>query len=554
MNMILVILVKPILFRENIACFHFFLYLAIVKDVYLKKSANTMLKSESLIHLINNLTKQEKKEFSLYISNKPEKDYIFLFRLIDDKKVSDPEELKMSFLAAKPTSSFNTVVIYLFDLLIDILTRLRTEQDSYYLLFNELLHARVLYEKSMYQECFQVLKKVKEKAVYYENHFALLVAQRLELNYLLTLDFEDMDEQKLLNKQYKMNNTLKSIRQLNEHSSLYELLKYRMINRGASRSLEETQKLDDLVTSEISIVASAGVENFEIKKNHQLFQANYFITVGDYKAAFNSFVELNKLFEENSHLWNNPPVYYLMTVEGMLESLRIMHNYEGMNYFIQKLAKLSSPSSSFQLNVMYVIFIYRLFSFIDAGDFDKAGIWIAEHQTSLIDKMLLLKEQQQAEMSLYIALIHLGNGEYRKARKRLSATIGRGHLYSLPLFRTIRIVNVMIHYELGDVDYIQSEIRSIKREMSKNKGYNLKVESFLLKFLNYSFADTNRKKRAEIWERMAEEVHALYADKYETQILRKFDFVAWVEAKIFEVPLSDILKREHASKSKWQHR
>ena len=554
MNMILVILVKPILFRENIACFHFFLYLAIVKDVYLKKSANTMLKSESLIHLINNLTKQEKKEFSLYISNKPEKDYIFLFRLIDDKKVSDPEELKMSFLAAKPTSSFNTVVIYLFDLLIDILTRLRTEQDSYYLLFNELLHARVLYEKSMYQECFQVLKKVKEKAVYYENHFALLVAQRLELNYLLTLDFEDMDEQKLLNKQYKMNNTLKSIRQLNEQSSLYELLKYRMINRGASRSLEETQKLDDLVTSEISIVASAGVENFEIKKNHQLFQANYFITVGDYKAAFNSFVELNKLFEENSHLWNNPPVYYLMTVEGMLESLRIMHNYEGMNYFIEKLTKLSSPSSSFQLNVMYVIFIYRLFSFIDAGDFDKAGIWIAEHQASLIDKMLLLKEQQQAEMSLYIALIHLGNGEYRKARKRLSATIGRGHLYSLPLFRTIRIVNVMIHYELGDVDYIQSEVRSIKREMSKNKGYNLKVESFLLKFLNYSFADTNRKKRAEIWESMAEEVHALYADKYETQILRKFDFVAWVEAKIFEVPLSDILKREHASKSKWQHR
>lgn len=554
MNMILVILVKPILFRENIACFHFFLYLAIVKDVYLKKSANTMLKSESLIHLINNLTKQEKKEFSLYISNKPEKDYIFLFRLIDDKKVSDPEELKMSFLAAKPTSSFNTVVIYLFDLLIDILTRLRTEQDSYYLLFNELLHARVLYEKSMYQECFQVLKKVKEKAVYCENHFALLVAQRLELNYLLTLDFEDMDEQKLLNKQYKMNNTLKSIRQLNEQSSLYELLKYRMINRGASRSLEETQKLDDLVTSEISIVASAGVENFEIKKNHQLFQANYFITVGDYKAAFNSFVELNKLFEENSHLWNNPPVYYLMTVEGMLESLRIMHNYEGMNYFIEKLTKLSSPSSSFQLNVTYVIFIYRLFSFIDAGDFDKAGIWIAEHQASLIDKMLLLKEQQQAEMSLYIALIHLGNGEYRKARKRLSATIGRGHLYSLPLFRTIRIVNVMIHYELGDVDYIQSEIRSIKREMSKNKGYNLKVESFLLKFLNYSFADTNRKRRAEIWESMAEEVHALYADKYETQILRKFDFVAWVEAKIFEVPLSDILKREHASKSKWQHK
>lgn len=170
-----------------------------------------MLKSKSLIQLVNNLTKQEKKEFSLYISNKSEKDYIFLFRLIDDKKISDPEELKKSFLTAKPTSSFNTVVIYLFDLLISILTRIRTEQDSYYLLFNELLHARVLYEKSMYKECFHVLRKVKEKAIYYENNFALLVAQRLELNYLLTLDFENVDEQKLLNKQYKMNNTLKNL-------------------------------------------------------------------------------------------------------------------------------------------------------------------------------------------------------------------------------------------------------------------------------------------------------------------------------------------------------
>lgn len=35
-----------------------------------------------------------------------------------------------------------------------------------------------------------------------------------------------------------------------------------------------------------------------------------------------------------------------------------------------------------------------------------------------------------------------------------------------------------------NVDYIQSEVRSIKREMSKNKGYNLKVESFCLIYVS----------------------------------------------------------------------
>lgn len=504
-----------------------------------------MLKSESLIKLINSLTKQEKKEFSIYISNKSPKDYIMLFQLIDSEKISNPEELKQCFSKLKPTSSFNTVVIYLFDLLIEILTELRSNQDSYFLLFNELLHARVLYEKSMYSECFHVLSKVKEKAIYYENNFALLVAQRFELNYLLTLDFDFLDETKLLNKQNKMRNTLKNINKLNEQSSLYELLKYRMNSRGVSRSLEEAQKLNDLVTSEISIVASTVVENFEIKKNHQLFQANYFITVGDYKAAFNSFVELNKLFEDNPHLWNNPPVYYLMTVEGMLESLRIMHNYEGMDYFINKLTNLTSSSTSFQLNVNYVIFIYRLFSFIDLGEFNKAETWIVENQTSLIDKITLLKENQQAEMSLYIALTYLGNGEFRKARKRLSASMGRGCLYSLPLFRTIRIVNVMIHYELEDIDYIHSESRSIKREILKNKESNLKVESFMLKFVNYSYAKGDREDRLAVWRRLESEVKALHADKYESQILRKFDFMAWIESKIFGTPLSNILKNRY---------
>lgn len=503
-----------------------------------------MSKSESLIKLVNSLTQQEKKKFSIYISNKSHKDYILLFQLIDKKKISNVKILKKYFLKLKPTSSFDAAVAYLFNILIKILTELRIKQDSYYFLFNEVLHAKVLYEKSMYPECFHILKKAKKEAIYYENYFVLLILQRLELNYLLTLDFNDLDETTLLAKQYKMKNTILHISKLNEQSSLYELLKYRMITRGVSRSLEDTHKLNDLVTSEINTMANMTIEDFEIKKNHKLFQANYFITIGDYKAAFNSFVELNRLFEENSHLWNNPPVYYLITVKGMLESLRIIHNYEGMNYFIDKLSRLTSPSTCFSLNVQYVIFIYRLFSFIDVGEFEKAKEWIVKHQTSLIDKIDFLKENEQAEIALYTALVYLGNGEFRKARKSLSVSLNRGNLYSSSLFRTIRLVNMMIHYELGDIDYIQSERRSIKREISQNVSHNLKVEQFMLKFLNSSFRWKD-KNRVKVWEHLENKINALYADKYESQILRKFDFIAWIKSKIFGISLSEILKENY---------
>lgn len=504
-----------------------------------------MRKSESLIQLVNSLSKQEKKEFSCYITNKQEKDYILLFRLIDDKHLTGAEELKQVFLRERPGASFNTSVTYLYNLLIKILTDLRIKQDSYYLLFNALLHARVLYEKAMYEECFQLLKRIKQKASHYENHFALLMAQRLELNYLLALDFGDVDEKRLLNKQYKIKKTIKSINKLNEQSSLYELLKLRMLNQDISRSREEVRKLDDLVTSEISIVASGTIENFEIKKNHQLFQANYFIAVGDYKAAFNSFVELNRLFEENTHLWNNPPIYYLMTIEGMLESLRIIHDYKGMEYFLDKLTKLESASAWFLLDVACVVFTYRLSSAIDRGEFDIASSLIEEYQMTVLERLGLLQESRQAEVVLYTAFVYLGNNEPRKARRLLGAVIRKGHLYAHSLFRTIRIMNLLVCYELGDIDYIQSEMRSIKREMVKNKERSLKVERLLLKFLDLSFAVTGRKKLTEVWRRLEKEAEVLYTDKYEQQILRKIDFMAWIEAKVFKKALSEILKQRY---------
>lgn len=78
-----------------------------------------MRKSESLIQLVNSLSKQEKKEFSCYITNKQEKDYILLFRLIDDKHLTGAEELKQAFLRERPGASFNTSVTYLYNLLIN---------------------------------------------------------------------------------------------------------------------------------------------------------------------------------------------------------------------------------------------------------------------------------------------------------------------------------------------------------------------------------------------------------------------------------------------------
>jgi hypothetical protein len=462
--------------------------------------------------------------------------------MITKSRNTGSESLHDQFQLVNNGASYDATVKYLYKILLDTLLELRKEQDSYYKLFDSIMKARVLFEKSLFENCFELLEKVKEDSKKLENFYALLLASKLELEYLLALNFPLLDEKTLLNKHYKINEVLSFIRKIHEQSSLYELLKYRVVYIGNVRSQQQKLNLNDLVVSEMSMLASSNLENFEINKLHQLFQANYLISVGDYKSALRSYIELSSLFEKNKHLWNNPPIYYLLTLEGVLDSLRSIRNYEGMEYFIAQLKKLESPSVNFNANASSLVFLYELFPKLDKGDFASAAAHLGKNLDTLYSKMHLLNITRQAELSLYAALIFFGRKDYKKAHKFLNMIIlKRKNYYYMPLYRTIRLVNLMILNEIGDFNLISYETRSIKREMKDfDKGYQ--IEKTMLSFLNKQNIPSTIRNRKILWEKVSGELEILRNDIFEQQVLRIFDFTAWIESKIRRIPLNEVLQ------------
>lgn len=502
-----------------------------------------MSKLQSLVLLTHSMSLAEKKAFRIRSSrNKASADYILLYDVIEKNRDLPTSSLLAEFLKARPGASIETTVKYLFELLLDTMLELKKEQDSFYFLFNKILKAKILYEKSLFDECFGLLDDIIEQAEKYENYYAMLLASRLDLDYLLALNFPNLNEKTLLQKQFRLNEALKYVRKINEQSSLYENLKHRIVYKGYARSQKQKDELNDLVYSEISIVASQNLDNFEISKLHQLFQSNYLISVGDYQSALNSYIELNNLFEANKHLWSNPPVYYLHTLEGVLESLRSIHNYEGMTYFINQLKAIDNQSAGFRINLTCLIYLYELFPFLDRGDFTGSLSLMNEYKDTLFDKLFTLNRARQAELCLYTALIYFGNSEYQKAHKFLNQIILRGkNYYYLPLYRTIRLVNLIILYKMGDFDLIKYEIRSMKRDLL-DAAKDYKIESFLFKFLSKQLP-TISLKRQMMLEKTLKEFAEIQHDVYEKQILRIFDFTAWVESLLRKVPLSDVLQK-----------
>jgi hypothetical protein len=165
---------------------------------------------------------------------------------------------------------------------------------------------------------------------------------------------------------------------------------------------------------------------------------------------------------------------------------------------------------------------------------------------SLYDKLFVLNRARQAELCLYTSLIYLGNSEYLKAHKFLNQIILRGkNYYYLPLYRTIRLVNLIILYKLGDFELIRYEIRSMKRDFNYT-GKNYKIEKYLFKFLIKELPAVPQK-RKRLLDNALKEFKEIQKDVFEMQILRIFDFTAWVESQIRKVPLGEVLGRRLAS-------
>ncbi len=504
-----------------------------------------MKRVDSVISLIYSMSKSEKKHLSIQIlKDKEEKDYLVIYDIIVKSKQPDGKNVKEEFYRRRPSGSFEVSIQYLYEKLTDSLLALRKKKDIYYDLLNSLCKARMLYERSLFEECFEMLSDTIEQAQFYENDEILTIALKMELEYLFRLNFPNLTEQELYHKHFVQNEALKKTRKIIEQSSLHNLLKYRLIHIGSIRTSKQKQDMNDLMVNELSIAASSGTEgNFELTRNHKLFQANYLMGAGDYRSALNSYKELNLLFEQNKQFWSNPPVYYLSALEGMLGSLRVCGQYNEIPYFLEKLRNLISNSSSleFQVNAICLLFQYELFPYLDKGDFLNCTKLMTQYQKSLYDKEIWLSPVRKSELLLYTTLVYIGNQNYKAARKYISNAIIDHNIKYQPLMRTIRLVRLIVYYEMQEYEFIHHESRSITRNLSSPKEQTFRTEHIILWFLNQQNLPVLRKDREIFWEKLLPEIQALYDDKYENQLLRLFDFTAWIESKILKKNLSEVL-------------
>lgn len=485
--------------------------------------------ANSLITLIRSLSGTEKKNFTLFAGQgDSKKAYVKLYQIINSFSGTD-EQLIAECKKLFPGTEFNAMANYLYEVLLKSLSLLNREKSVEEKLLSGIQEVKILFNKGLTEDGFERLGKLQELAGQYEKHAYGVILIRMQLHYMNRFQFQNIKEEELLKIQSLLRKYIITELNLTDHSSLYELLNYRFLMKGNVRSPKEKEKLNDLVFSEMNLAGNPKFQSFNLQKNHLLFQSVYFLMTGDHKSSLNTYYELSALFENNRQLWKDAPEYYIQHVKGILNNLIQTGQLSEMLFFIEKLKKMACEKSTSGF-LQQAIFVSTLRFLLGSKEYD-AALKYVEDENDFLSGADSLNAADRAEVLLFVSIAYMYKSEYRKAARLLKSLIHLEFLPNKQMVRIIRLVNLVTHFELHDFGYLESEIRSLERELKKNKQ-NFLTEELIIKLLKKYPKALNKTARLKLFETVLQQMRDLAGNSYEFQLFRIFDFENWLEQKI----------------------
>jgi len=500
-----------------------------------------MKTSDNLFKLIKSLSKSEKGYFKKYANfhvRNNENNYTKIFDAIESQKEYDEAKIVNKFKKERFTKQFAVAKNYLYDMILQSLEAYHNSSTSE--IRSMLNRIELLIDKGLHSQAKKLLKKAKDTAISFEKLTYIPEINLMEQSiYRMQYNVGDLKDNSD-NLIEEIEQSAMKIKNMAEFESLKNRLYVQRIETGVLRNEKEIHSYDwflkePLVKNEKQALSiNAKILYYEL-------YASYYNYIEDSQRCYDYSSQLIKLIEENPHVIDsnvNFPTQFLY--RHSIQCYNIGKYHDALEY-ISRMETLSVKSESQKFNILLKAYNTKVNVYFRMGNMNKCLQLVPEIEELLEqnkDSDKLLKEIIYWQVTALLMIAE----DYKRALKWLvKATISENHHIRQDLECIGRIMEIVLHYELGKTDIMEYRIKSTYRFLAtKQKLY--KIEKIILTSIRKLIHVNSKQDARKFFVQLKNSLEPIVQDPLEKKFLAYFDIMSWLESKIENKKFAEIVK------------
>lgn len=507
--------------------------------------------SDDLFQLIKSLTKAEKRYFKLLSGTTGgEKNYLRLFDAIDRQTTYDEEAIREQFGNERFTRQLHVAKNYLYDQIMRTLRSYHDEGTPAITAKTMLHNVEILREKGLFKQAGKVLKKTVEYLEEREMHIELQAAlNQQERLAMLARGEEDIIEE--LNTRRR--DSLSRFERIVEYN--YLLMRMEVaLSHGHPRNAAALDILEQLHNNPLLQIPRG-----QCSPREQWFadwiDLLFHYARRDYGRAYQHLMYLISEFDGNPRLVQEKPVEYLTLMNNVLALENKLGNYEG---FLRTHARLMQESAGLAAHqglqrgyvqpLLFTALYMRMAMFLtDYGEFARCVELADSCNRDMMKWGELAPEIEFAMFHHVVAYAQFALGRYAQALDLVNDIINSPDPRRQEnVYYSARLFAMIIHYELGNIEYTGCLARSMYR-MFKSRDSLHRFERIILGFFQRLLRLRTRGELQQELILLREQLLPLSTDPLEQGPFSYFDYISWLDSRIEGISFAEAVQRKRSS-------
>ncbi len=501
--------------------------------------------TNQLFILIKSLSKSEKRHFTLYAnraSGDKEMKFLALFKALDSQESYNEDRLlkKLPHITKPQLSNLKA---HLYDQLLVSLRLLNRKEEDIHI--REIVDfAKVLYRKGLFLQSLAQLAKVR------------LIARSLDKLALLLeiLEFEKLIESQYITRSHesrsdeltKMTGQTRNALNLESKWSDFSLQLYGLyLKIGHVRNSRDFEQVKFFFKS--GLPEGTGELGFygEVYRYQSYVWYNYIVQ--NFEQCYRYSRYWIGIFEERPQFKSISPDLYMKGLHNIISALFFCYDNKRFTVYFKKLKDfVSAHESVFSQKNKILAFLYvetaRINQYFLRAEFTKGIAYLDELDNQIKAYEPYIDDHRKLVFYYKMACMKFGAADFKGCIDYLNRIINdkmtnlREDVQSFA-----RILSLIAHYELGNDDLIDYQIRSTYRYLLKIKDLQ-QVQTEILKFLKHSVF-MNRADLRDNFKTLKNALERIFNNKYERRPFLYLDLLSWLESKIDDLPIETIIRR-----------